>query len=919
MKKTMMFLLALLSVMAVQAQVSLAGQWDFRLNDGPWGRIQVPGNWEMQGFDTPRYGKGLVKSTAVYRRTFTVPAEWKDKLVRITFEGVNYGYTFMINGREGGSFHSSYNRRVFDITPLVKCGAENVIEVMVETQPFGYLFDCNDDWSLSGISRPVYISAVPKTHVEDVTVRTSLQGGNAVADFDMKIENALKAGRLSVEGAVIDAKGNVVNTFNAKGAEHCSASVQMQSPHLWSAETPYLYTLRLKVKRGKKVLHTYSEKFGVREVTWDDCVFRINGTAVKLRGVNHHDLSPVNGRAITDAELLKDMQLLKAANINAIRMSHYPPSVRLLELCDSMGMYVIDEVPYGYGDEWLGKSEYLPELKQRAYYTLLRDKNHPSVVIWSVGNENPITAIGLETGKYVYSMDNTRPYVFPQTHAPFGKMLKNDYDSITMYSAHYPKPGEFAGWARATKHPIVNTEYAHALGLDFGMMQECVEKWYQYPQMAGGCVWELFDQGLLRKSEKPVDRTAFTNYAWLDATTYYDTDSINGCDGILYANRLPQVDYWQVRKVYAPVKMALQSYGNGRVKLRFINRHDFTNLSDIKLAWTLRRPDGDIRNGIITLDCAPHDTAFAELDDISMPEGEVTYLTVEATDNNGRKLTEQAFRLDSLDNMGVWRAMNQKAAETAWDRQRLLAWVQSSVYARVGKKLMMSERTCEASGKQLWQKRILPCTEAVVERAAGDSVRIKCRFVCDSLHEVGGYITLRKTACGGMDVHYRLAATGGGQATETGLSILVPDVTTVRWMGSGPYAAYPGKDLLSEFGCWQLNTDDIYFPGNRKNVSVMLLTDGNGCGTVLVPHDEEGNIALERYPQGIIVSHNAAVSKPYNKKTRPKYVPLDGTPIEGMFTISHIGADWSRQLQKAFGSPQRQVESYAPFYHSYDQ
>lgn len=919
MRKLICIISILLSTLTAQAQISLCGQWDFQLNNGKWSKILVPGNWELQGFDTPKYGRDLVKSTAIYRRNFQVPANWSNQLIRITFEGVNYGFSFSINGKEVGNFHSSYNQRVFDITPWVKVGEDNLIEVRVETQPRAYLFDVNDDWSLSGISRPVHIDAVPKTHIEDATIRTSLQGSDARVGVKVKVEKASQKERVIVEGDILDASHRKVCSLVGDWKKDSCLNVLMKSPHLWTAETPYLYTLQLRIRSGKKVVHTYNEKFGVREVTWANQVFCINGKPVKLRGINHHDLSPVKGRAISDAEMLQDMKLMKAANINTIRMSHYPPAKRLLELCDSMGMYVIDEVPYGFGDEWLGKREYLKDLKERAYYTLLRDKNHPSVVIWSVGNENPITPIGLETGRYVYRMDNTRPYVFPQTHKPFAKMLANDYDSITMYSAHYPAPTELRQWAKITKHPIINTEYAHALGLDFGMMQDCVEKWYQNPQLAGGCVWELFDQGLLRKSEKPISKDDYTEYAWLDANTYYDTDGNHGADGIVYANRFPQVDYWQVRKVYAPVKMSLRSYKNGKLLVRFINHYDFVNLSDVNVHWSLYSNQKKVKAGDLTLNCAPHDTVCVELKDMRTLPQQVSYVTMTVTDSKGQALTEQTFRLDQQDNLTVWNRLNQKSSVDLWNRQNLLAWVRNNVYARVGKKMTMSEQYVESKEKKLWSKRIIPCTKASIASASGDSLMVECLFVCDSTHHVGGHITFRRAIDGGIQVHYRLKAEGKGVATETGLSFLMPDAKSVRWMGNGPYAAYPSKSQLSEFGFWQLNTDDIYFPGNRQSVSVMMLSDANGKGWVVIPEDKAKNMALERYPQGIIVSHNAMVARPYNKFTRPKYINLDDTVVEGRFNLVAIDGNWSQQLQELFGKPVKQVNSIAPFYHSYDQ
>lgn len=892
-----------------QPQISLAGVWDFQLNNESWSKIKVPGNWEMQGFDVPQYAKNLVNSTALYKRSFSVPKSWKGNLVRITFDGVNYGYTFSINGQEIGSFHSSYTRKSFDVTRWVKFDAENQIEVKVTTQPRGYLFDVNDDWSLSGISRPVYLSMVPVSHIEDFTVQTTLDEKDALVSVKTDVVGVEK-NKAQVIGEILDASGKVV----------CHINEKILNAHLWTAETPYLYTLRLKLMNKKKILHQVERKFGVRQISWEHAIFKINGLPVKLKGVNHHDISPINGRAISDEELLEDMRLMKDANINTIRMSHYPPSERLLELCDSMGMYVVDEVPYGFGDQWLGKMEYLKDLKERAYYTLLRDKNHPSVVIWSVGNENPITRIGLETGKYVYKMDSTRPYLFPQTHKPFAKMIAADYDSITMYSLHYPAPTELKKVANETRHPVMHTEYAHALGLDFGQMQDVVERWYRHPQLAGGCVWMLFDQGLLRKSDTPVDKNAYTPYAWVDDHTYYDTYDDYGADGILYANRKPQADYWQVRKVYAPVRMQLRNYHNGIAYLRVINRYDFTNLKDLQFDWKLKENNQTSGQGTISLECAPHDTIHANIPDLRFSKNATAWLEVRVRDSKGHVLTEQNFRLDKLSSESLVSALDIKGnAKAHWDKDYWLDWIKNHVYARVGKKRTMSETAAEKVTRKLWPKNILKVSDIKVAYAQKDSIVFHCVFDCDTAGYVDGNICLVKKLGGSTRITYSLTPHGKGQIVEAGLSIRMPDVTTARWIGQGPYACYPGKNMLDEYGSWQLNTADAYFPGNRQNVSMMLLTDAKGLGTLLYPHDKSANIALERYPEGIVVSHNMEVSKPYNKANRPGYVKLNNRPIEGSFSLLDVDGNWSDTMLRLWGKPTNSPATYHPFYHSYDQ
>ncbi|HTG67162.1 MAG TPA: glycoside hydrolase family 2 TIM barrel-domain containing protein, partial [Flavobacterium sp.] len=388
-----------------------------------WANIKVPGNWELQGFAEPVYGKKLKNGTGLYSTNFTVPADWEKNPVYIAFDGVQSGYSLWVNGNFAGEFASAFNRQTFDISKFVNPGKTNTLAVKVITQPKGWEFDTNDDWSLAGIFRDVTLFSLPQVHLNDVTIKTFVNKSNASISVEAVVEKTAKkfSKNLKLFGELIDAKGKLVKTVtivaDSKQPQtdflNFTEKITVEKPQLWSAENPYLYTLRLSLKDNDTEIQRRTENVGIREISWADGILKLNGAPIKLKGVNHHDLSPVNGRAITDAELKEDLALMRKANVNFIRLCHYPPQPRLLQLCDSLGFYLMDEVPYGYGDELLNDVSYLPILKQRAKSTIWRDKNHPSVIIWSVGNENPVTEIGLETGRYVKTLDRTRPYCFP--------------------------------------------------------------------------------------------------------------------------------------------------------------------------------------------------------------------------------------------------------------------------------------------------------------------------------------------------------------------------------------------------------------------------------------------------------------------------------------------------------------------------
>ena len=381
---------------------------------------------------------------------------------------------------------------------------------------------------------------------------------------------------------------------------------------MWTAETPVLYQLQIDLKSDGEKIHKVYENIGFREISIENEVLKLNGEPIKLRGIDHHDIDPVLGRALTKDLILKDLLLMKRANINFVRTSHYPPHPAMIDLCDSLGLYVMCEVPFGYGDVHLKDSTYISELLTRARATVSRDKNHPSVIIWSIGNENPLTPITLKTGQYVKKMDDTRPICYPQQSNYFKRIHKEIPDSIDIFAPHYGTPKDLKDYASSLDRPIIATEYSHSLGLDFDQMEKMWEIMYKYPATAGGAIWHFHDQGILRTADQKVNPDEFTTAVWLDSIHFYDNNGNNGADGIVYANRIPQVDYWQVRKLYSPVKAIDDSLtisnGSQLVHIKVNNRFDFTDLTKVNCNWVLTADNESIQDGVLTLKCAPHDT-----------------------------------------------------------------------------------------------------------------------------------------------------------------------------------------------------------------------------------------------------------------------------------------------------------------------
>ena len=470
---------------------SLNGEWSLKVvegvhenetgvpaQDATWRTIPVPGCWEAYGFCKPSYDKAN-PLTGYYRTHFSVPQEWRGQRIVLRFDGVLYGYDLYVNGRHAGAWRSGYNTALFDITDCLRKHGEQELALRVMTRFRGSDFDYNDDWAPSGIFRDVTLMAVPNTHLSDLTIHTKNTGE---VNVDVKIANGKGA---SVRHEILDADRRVVGTN------------RVVNPHLWTAETPYLYTLRTTLLNKKGTLQVFEHKFGFREVTIDGNVLKLNGQPIKLRGVTCHSTDPRTAKVVSDELTLRDMRLMKEASVNYIRTSHYPREPRFYELADSLGFYIVDEVPFGFGDKNLSDSFSTPILQQRAEATIRRDKNHPSVLVWSLGNENPLTDICIRLGDYVRKkLDSSRPFCYPQVGSYFRRFFEGGnakgFPSAAphLWAPHYPTTGQIAGFFQHLDRPVIfYPSTRHTLGIsleDQDRQWEIIQRTLGMPEAAFG-------------------------------------------------------------------------------------------------------------------------------------------------------------------------------------------------------------------------------------------------------------------------------------------------------------------------------------------------------------------------------------------------------------------------------------------------
>jgi beta-galactosidase len=992
---------------------SLNGDWSFRYAPGRvadadtgffqpqfdgarWGSITVPSNWELKGFAEPSYADELKEGVGLYRRTFRVPAEWQDRRTFLRFDGVAFGYEVWVNGKKAGqSSASAFNRHTFDVTGLLQPDADNLVAVKVLTQPHGYEFDLNDDWSLSGIYRDVTLISVPATHVQDLTAATRLAAdGAAQLSLDVALSQAdgdVRARLLAPDGAVA-----ADIALPHAGEQRRAGTINVPKPQLWTAETPSLYRLQLTVSAGGKVVQTVEERIGLREVTIKGDVLLLNGRPVKLRGVNHHDLDPLDGRAISEARLRADLLLMKKGNVNFVRTSHYPPDVRLPELCDELGLYVMDEVSIGHGDRNLDKPEFRDNILARVAPTIQRDKNRASVLVWSIGNENPINDAELAAGQLAKRLDPSRPITYPKIGSYFAANYGRIPGWVDIYAPHYPANAKVADYARTLKRPTIFTEYAHALGLATDRMQEQWEMMQQHSVFAGGAIWHFMDQGILRTSSVPVDPSQPTQLAWLDRYRFYDTHGLDGTDGVTYADRTPQSDYWQMRKVYAPVRFVERSVvvkpGRQEIALTVDNRHDFRALAGMRLLWSLQRNGAGVQLGTLALAAASHtsETVRIPVDIPAGAGGDVLALQVRAVDENGMQVNERTVQLvqsastrarwaSELPAAGVlvvretpaevtvtlphWTLTVQRGSGNVVIRDRAGNVLVDGIHPHSGRKPSMAE-ALRARQAGLWLVSTLERLDDAsvkVERRGGKVVlALSGRYPlpADARQKpdapaagapqrfddlVPGSTSATAAAAtaqapggfSGLQGGYRLEIAGNGSIavdysfapvnasgllSEAGLSVVAPaGFDQFRWIGQGPYAGYPGKDVLNEFGLFHLARADLRFQGNRRGTELALLTSAVGRGFALsMP---PGDVAVERQGARTLVSHNAIVGGLGNKGTTPEVTHLAETTarIAGTFTLVPVGTRWPAALQRHFGKPAAARDVFQPFYHSYDQ
>lgn len=898
-------------------KMSLNGEWNLKVVDGistdqmvppvddTWKQIPVPGCWEVYGFCEPTYGKPD-SLTGFYRTSFSIPEEWAGKRIILQFDGVLYGYDLWVNDKKAGSWRSGYNTALFDITehlrkPRTGAGVrqwqktKQSLAVRVITQFPGSEFDCNDDWSPCGIFRDVTLMAVPDIHVQDLTIRTNLNG-------DVEVETLVSGGgkKTSVKHEIFDARGCLVG------------EKKVNNPHLWTAETPYLYTLRTTLSHKGKVLQKFDHKFGFRQLTIEGNILKLNGQPIKLRGVTSHATDPKTVKVISDELTLRDMKLMKEASVNYIRTSHYPREPRFYDLADSLGFYIIDEIPFGYGDKHLSDSTFYPMLQQRALATIRRDKNHASVLIWSLGNENPLTDICVRLGQFVKDeLDDTRPICYPQVGSYFRRLNFNLPPVADIYAPHYPTTSQIAGFYQHADRPVIFTEYCHTLGISF---EDHDRQWAlieQTPSIAGGSVWEWADQGMpfFLSSKKDIEKGkndkkkaypyGYEERVFTSESSGFEMHGDKGTDGLLYADRTPLPNYFELQANYSQafVDDSVLMAKDGTVEMHIVNRHDFLNLKDnITFRWFLTEDRDTVARGAFSPDCPPHQTVpYTLVLPSALRTSRICLLNIEVSDSHGIVSRRQNIPINPSDLTS--RLLEGLDVATGSP----LSVLQDSLLIRLGRKPTLAETLT------VGEKR---CSRYLVPLRADGTVRAPLS------------VDVRQDRVGNAS-HFHIFVSPDSTdifLPEVGIAFLLDKtIRFVQWIGNGPMPSYPGRCRAGRYGFWALRQGDLYLEGNRQGVDAALLTDSVGNGLLLFCR--QGNVNFEQTDKGMVLTYNVAVAGQGPKFARTAFPSFTKkkTAAGGDFYLYKVEADRVPPLlQRLFVSPAAIPEPFHPFETQYD-
>ena len=875
--------------------MSLNGKWKFNwvrnpderpkdfykpnFHVGGWADINVPGNWERQGYGLPIYVNETYEfddklfnfkknpplvphkenEVGSYRRTFTIPENWEDRRVVFTCEGAISFYYIWVNGEFVGYNQGSKTPAEWDITDKLVEG-ENVVAMEVYRWSSGSYLECQDMWRISGIERDVYLYSTPKQYIADYKVESTLdtdQYKDGLFTLEATVEGETsKAAELAY--ALKDETGKTVFTgkqkVNAKGGKVNFKDERIKNVLAWSAEHPHLYTLSLSLIENNKTTHLTGAKVGFRTVEIKDGRFQVNGTPILVKGTNRHEHSQ-SGRTVTKELMIRDIELMKQFNINTVRNAHYPTNQYWYELCDEYGLYVIDEANIeshgmGYGPETLAKdSTWLTAHMDRTVRMFERSKNHPSILIWSLGNEAG-NGINFErTYDWVKANDKTRLVQYERAEENYNTDIYcRMYRSIKEIKAYTERDDIY--------RPFILCEYVHAMGNSVGGLKDYWDVFETTPMAQGGCVWDWIDQAFVEIDENGKWYWTYGgDYGPKDVPSFGNFNS----NGLISALREPHPHLQEVKKVYQYIKSTMKDEKNLTFEVK--NWYDFTNLNEYNLNWSITADNGKvIETGVKTIDAEPHEVVEFSIEPTQkQPKNcKEVYITLSWTPKKASRFIDTNHEV-AYDQHILTVNKNFKAkreilkAKTAIEVDEKTGALTS--YLVDGKEMLSSPITLslyrpltdndkrDANGMRPWKKAGLDTmTQEVTSiKKKGNSTSVVTKLI-NAKNEQIGDATFKYTLNAKNELNVDVDFTPNTELVKAmarvGITFEMPyQFNQVEYLGQGDIENYADRKESGKMGIYQTNVEKMFHyyvvpqsTGNRMNVRWMQLTNEDGFG-----------------------------------------------------------------------------------------
>ena len=880
---------------------------------GAWKDIQVPSTIEIQGYGYPVYVnqpyefKHLMKPdppkvphdynpVGSYRRDFEIPGNWANREIFLHFGAVKSFCYVYLNGQRIGMGKDAKTPIEFNITPYLRPG-KNTLGVEVFRWSDGSYLECQDMWRMSGINRDVYLYSTPKTRIRDffvtgelfsnyrhgilkVDVIISSKGINPPPDLDRPFLQPV----YTLDIALYQSKGSktpeLTETleFNPNDLKEDTLFLEkfIPDPRQWSAEIPNLYHLVLTLKdESGNILESAGCRMGFRSSEVKNGQFLVNGKPVLIKGVNRHEHDPISGHVISRELMIKDIRLMKEANINTVRTAHYPNDPYWYELCDEYGLYVIDEAnieSHGMGydpDRTLGnKPEWLKAHINRTERMVERDKNHPCVIIWSLGNEAGNGCNFEATYDWVKKRDNSRPVWYERA-----EQGANTDIFCPMYWA--PWDLKWYGYSRQLR-PLIMCEYAHAMGNSTGNFKDYWDVIEKYPQLQGGCIWDWVDQGILRRGDSTNQKKSYL-FGGDFGPKDVPSDGNFMCNGIVFPDRKPHPGYWEVKKVYQNVKFNLKD--SGKVSFEVVNKYDFYDLSNTMISWELLSNGKIVLGGNLpSFTLHPHESKELSITLPELkPQAETeyfinVYLKTTAPDGllkSGHTLASAQFQLPTRGaKIGMFMAGKHPSLSVKEDNSAVsIDWDQFSIMFDKKDGTLSSWKF---KGEEMIVRGPLPnFRRAPTDNDIGNGMPKRCqtwfeasekrRVVAADVKQIStgeAVFTVQfafPDSIATETVAYRIQSEGKVTVTATlkplkaklpelprfGMNMQInPGFRNIAWYGRGPWENYCDRNTASFVGIYRSTPDSLFIPyirpqENGYKTDVRWLTLENSKHTAL--------------------------------------------------------------------------------------